>query len=154
MRITPKTCNNEPGYLCAVFNELHRTHVINYANPLRSLRSIKISEQELTWLTSEQIQALLDSIDSACENPHMQWIVRICLATGARWGYRGRGVEMRHRYRLGVFAAPDSDWLGPFLARVLPVPEAQNLCSYKTPPALACWVLINTNDRLPGYEGL
>lgn len=83
--ISPKTCNNELGYVNAVFNELERTGEINYANPLKSVRPIKLREKELTWLTNNQISTLLDSIDQD-NNKHLPLITRICLSTGARWG--------------------------------------------------------------------
>lgn len=83
--VTPKTCNNELGYLNAVFNELERTQVIDYSTPLKSVRPIKISEKELSWLTSEQIKELLSTIDKT-GNEHVSLITRVCLSTGARWG--------------------------------------------------------------------
>lgn len=81
-----KTLNNELGYLNAVYNELERTEQISYNNPLSKIRMIKIPERELTYLETDQIQELLDSVDSGSENPHVAIITRICLATGARWG--------------------------------------------------------------------
>jgi integrase len=85
--ITPKTCNNELGYLNAVYNELKRTGVIDYDNPLSPVRKIKIAERELSFLTSEQITKLLETIKSYNKvNPHVYQIARLCLATGARWG--------------------------------------------------------------------
>lgn len=92
--ISAKTLNNELGYLNAVFNELHRTQQVEYSNPLASVRPIKIAERELSYLTTDQIQELLDSIDSGCENPHVAIIARVCLATGARWG-EGEGLRGR-----------------------------------------------------------
>jgi integrase len=83
--VTPKTCNNELGYLNAVFNELERTQTIEYNNPLTGVRPIKISEKELSWLTSEQIHELLSTIDKI-GNEHVSLITRVCLSTGARWG--------------------------------------------------------------------
>jgi len=84
--VSPKTLNNELGYINAVFNELARTDQIDYSNPLAKVRPIKIAERELSYLEVDQIQELLDSIDSGCDNPHVAIITRICLATGARWG--------------------------------------------------------------------
>ncbi|WP_424955221.1 phage integrase [Halospina denitrificans] len=50
---TPKTCNNELGYLNAVFNELQRLGEINYSNPLSSVRPLKVPEQEMgNWNTT------------------------------------------------------------------------------------------------------
>lgn len=93
-KVEPKTLNNELGYINAVFNELRRTNQIDYENPFVSIRPIKIAERELTRLTAEQILELLDSIDSGCDNPHVQWIARVCLATGAYWG-EAEGLQVR-----------------------------------------------------------
>ena len=39
----------------------------------------------LSWLTNDQIAELLESIRNGCDNPHVEPVVMICLATGARW---------------------------------------------------------------------
>lgn len=83
--ITPKTLNNELGYIRAVFNELRGLGQIDYANPLELMKPYRIEEQELSWLTQEQIAELLTAIREGCDNPHVEPIVLLCLATGARW---------------------------------------------------------------------
>lgn len=83
--ITPKTLNNELGYIRAVFNELRGLGQIDYANPLELMKPYKIEERELSWLTQEQIADLLTAIRGGCDNPHVEPIVLLCLATGARW---------------------------------------------------------------------
>ncbi|WP_275547015.1 MULTISPECIES: phage integrase [unclassified Pseudomonas] len=83
--ITPKTLNNELGYIRAVFNELRGLGQIDYANPLELMKPYKIEERELSWLTQEQIADLLTAISEGCDNPHVEPIVLLCLATGARW---------------------------------------------------------------------
>lgn len=83
--ITPKTLNNELGYIRAVFNELRGLGQIDYANPLELMKPYKIEERELSWLTQEQIADLLTAIREGCDNPHVEPIVLLCLATGARW---------------------------------------------------------------------
>jgi integrase len=80
-----KTLNNELGYMRAVFNELRGLGQIGYQNPLELVKPLRIQERELSWLTTEQIAELLESIRSGCENPHVELVVLICLATGARW---------------------------------------------------------------------
>lgn len=82
---SPKTLNNELGYLRAVYNELRGLAVIKYENPLALVKPLKIQERELSWLTNEQIAELLESIRNGCDNPHVEIITLICLATGARW---------------------------------------------------------------------
>ncbi|WNF47722.1 tyrosine-type recombinase/integrase [Pseudomonas sp. SG20056] len=82
---SPKTLNNELGYLRSVYNELRGLGVITYANPLALGKPLKIQERELSWLTAEQISELLQVIRDRCDNPHVEIITLICLATGARW---------------------------------------------------------------------
>lgn len=84
--IHAKTLNNELGYLCAVFNELRRTQQISYENPLQSVRAIKLSERELSFLTPEQIKELLSVMEKTSDNPHVLLITKISLSTGCRWG--------------------------------------------------------------------
>ncbi|MGY8812384.1 MAG: phage integrase [Pseudomonadales bacterium] len=83
--VSAKTLNNELGYLRAVYNELRGLGVIAYENPLSLVKPFRLQERELSWLTSEQIAELLESIRTRCDNPHVEPIVLICLATGARW---------------------------------------------------------------------
>jgi len=83
--ITPKTLNNELGYIRAVFNELRGLGQIDYANPLELMKPYRIEERELSWLTQEQIAELLTAIREGCDNPHVEPVVLLCLATGARW---------------------------------------------------------------------
>ena len=83
--ISPKTLNNELGYFGALFNSLKKNGEINYSNPLNDIALIKIPERELSYLTKEQIDELMDSIKQ-CENEHVELLTLICLCTGARWG--------------------------------------------------------------------
>lgn len=83
--INSKTLNNELGYLCAVFNELRRTQQITYENPLQAVQAIRLSERELSFLTSEQIKELLSVMESTSDNPHVLLITKISLSTGCRW---------------------------------------------------------------------
>lgn len=83
--ISGKTLNNELGYLRAVFNELKDLRQIDYSNPLAGVKLLKLQERELSWLTTEQIDELLDSIRKRCDNPHTELVTLLCLATGARW---------------------------------------------------------------------
>ncbi|KGB03377.1 phage integrase family protein [Enterobacteriaceae bacterium ATCC 29904] len=81
----PITVNREHHYLEAVFNELKRLGEWSLPNPLEGVRVFKEAEKEMSWLTLEQIPQLL----KACEEygkPDLTMIVKICLATGARWG--------------------------------------------------------------------
>lgn len=81
----PKTCNNDLGYLNAVFNELHRTGEISYQNPFRNIRPIKIQEREMGYLEIDQIQTIFAELWERTTNPHAFLVARLSLETGARW---------------------------------------------------------------------
>ena len=91
----PKTQNNELGYLNAVFNGLRETKQIDYENPLAGVKSIKIKESELSFLTIPEIHELLSTIKASSDNPHVLLITKICLATGCRWG-EAEALHRRH----------------------------------------------------------
>ena len=80
----PITVNTEHLFLSAVFNELKRLGEWTLPNPLDGTRPFKQSEKEMSWLTKEQIKQLLDALELH-GNPRLTLIVKICLATGARW---------------------------------------------------------------------
>ncbi len=88
--ISPKTANNELTYLNAVYNELHRTKVIDYPNPLAGIRPIAIRQKELAYLTHDQITELLDTL----QHPGAHLITKISLSTGCRWG-EAEGLHSR-----------------------------------------------------------
>ncbi|QZX97395.1 tyrosine-type recombinase/integrase [Pantoea alfalfae] len=83
-KVKPITVNREHQYLYAVFNELKRLGEWKLPNPLDGLRIFKETEKEMSWLTDEQIRKLLDAMDRYGK-PHLTQIVKVCLATGARW---------------------------------------------------------------------
>ena len=84
--IKDKTLNNHLGYLRAMYNSLIRSKDIKYRNPLEEAEMIKVQQPELAYLTQAQIKLLLHDIDTRCKNPHVKYIARLCLGTGARWG--------------------------------------------------------------------
>lgn len=81
-----KTLNNQLGYLRAVYNELGRLGEISYPNPLVKVRMLKLQERELSYLTLDQIDVLLGTIERTAQLPHAHLVAVICLATGCRWG--------------------------------------------------------------------
>lgn len=83
--ITAKTFNNHHGYLNAVYNKLSKLQVIDYNNPIKSVDFIKIHERQLSFLSGNQIDELLDAIVSGCINQSTWYVTQICLRTGARW---------------------------------------------------------------------
>ena len=84
--LSDKTFNNHHGYLCAMFNKLHKLKVIDYPNPIAEVDFIKIQERQLSYLSVEQLHELLDVIKSGCDNKSTWYVAQICLRTGARWG--------------------------------------------------------------------
>lgn len=83
--IKPKTLNTELGFLRSVYNELYALEQINYANPLRLVKPLRLQESELTFLTVSQVKTLLHAAAHKTQNPHVYAISLICLNTGARW---------------------------------------------------------------------
>jgi integrase len=84
--ISQKTLNNAHGYLSSMFNKLRKLKVIDYENPLAEVDFIKIHERQLSYLSIEQISALLEEIKSRSKNKSTWYVAQLCLRTGARWG--------------------------------------------------------------------
>lgn len=99
--ISPKTCNNDLGYLNAVFNELHRTGEISYQNPFGKIRPIKIQEREMGYLDHDQIRSIFTELKERTKNPHAFLVARLSLETGARWSEaEGLTVDRLKPYRV------------------------------------------------------
>lgn len=118
--ISAKTLNNELGYLRSVFNELRSLGQIDYQNPLSLVKPLRIQERELSWLTADQIRELLDAIRSGCDNPHVEPVTLLCLATGARWSEAERLRPQSMREGRVVFSGTKS-------GRVRAVPISEDL---------------------------
>ena len=82
---SPKTLNNDLGYMSSMFNTLIKAEEIHYPNPLADIDNIKVPERELSYLIPDQITELLDET-KRCDNSHVYLITKISLSTGARWG--------------------------------------------------------------------
>lgn len=82
--VAPRTMNLELTYFKVMFNELIRLGEWLHNNPLELVRSFKTDEQEMAYLTKEQITDLLLSCQQSTAKD-LTIIVQICLATGARW---------------------------------------------------------------------
>lgn len=82
--ISASNMNREKSYLLAMFNELKRLDIWKSENPLEKVRSLKITERELAYLSLDQVGILLAELKQA-KNQHVYLISEICLATGARW---------------------------------------------------------------------
>lgn len=82
--VTTTTANREHAYLRAMFNELQRLGVITYDNPVSKIRQFKEREGELRFLSHDEIAKLLLACESS-SNQSLVYVVKVCLATGARW---------------------------------------------------------------------
>lgn len=82
--VNASTVNREHAYLRAVFNELKRMGEWQGENPLAGLRAYKVAESELAFLYPDEIKVLLAACDESPQSD-LPIIVRLCLATGARW---------------------------------------------------------------------
>ncbi|WP_127959987.1 tyrosine-type recombinase/integrase [Serratia microhaemolytica] len=83
-KVKQATVNREQSYLHAVYAEMKRLGEWQGDNPLSGIRQFKEGEQELSFLYQQEIERLLLACDQS-PNPDLGIIVRICLATGARW---------------------------------------------------------------------
>lgn len=83
--VSPRTMNLEHAYFLAVFNELKRLGEWGAPNPLENVRQFRTEESEMSYLTREQIERLLEECRHSSAKD-LEMIVRICLSTGARWG--------------------------------------------------------------------
>lgn len=94
--VTPRTVNLELAYFRAMFNELRRLDEWTAPNPLENMREFKISESEMAYLTNEEIRTLLAECEKS-RSKDLTTIVKICLATGARWseaeGLKGNQIR-------------------------------------------------------------
>lgn len=84
--VAGKTLNNRLGYLRAVYNELIRLGNFEHENPLVHVKPLKLQEQALTYLSSEEIKTLFQALKAYCQSEQVALITKVCLATGARWG--------------------------------------------------------------------
>ncbi|HAF8818367.1 TPA: tyrosine-type recombinase/integrase [Salmonella enterica] len=78
--ISPITINHEQAVLSGVFTALIKAGQFVGGHPLYNLPRVKTTENEKTFLTAEQIDELLLSLDG--DNLR---IARFMLSTGARW---------------------------------------------------------------------
>ncbi|MFH7564532.1 site-specific integrase [Oceanimonas smirnovii] len=82
--VSPTTVNREHSYLRAVFNELKRLGEWQEDNPLDGVRAFKVAESELAFLYEVELKRLLCSCAES-SNQDLLMVVKLCLATGARW---------------------------------------------------------------------
>ncbi|MEH0833285.1 tyrosine-type recombinase/integrase [Pectobacterium cacticida] len=83
-QVTPRTMNLELAYFRAMFNELIRLDEWNAPHPLAKIRPFRTEESEMAFLSLDEIEKLFTECESS-RAKHLLLIVKICLATGARW---------------------------------------------------------------------
>lgn len=83
-KVSPKTMNLEHAYFLAMFNELKRIGEWSAPNPLENVRQYRTDETEMAFLTTEEIDRLLLECKRS-KVKYLELVVKICLATGARW---------------------------------------------------------------------
>lgn len=82
--VKPRTVNLEQRNLSSVFGTLKKLGHWSAPNPVAGLPTFKIPEGELAFLSKEEIKTVLNACAEST-NPCLPIIVKICLATGARW---------------------------------------------------------------------
>ncbi|HEQ1858104.1 TPA: tyrosine-type recombinase/integrase [Providencia alcalifaciens] len=82
--VTPRTVNLELSYFRAMFNELIRLEEWTKDNPISKVRSYRIDEQEMAFLNNEEVESLLNECMKS-RSKHLVLVVKVALATGARW---------------------------------------------------------------------
>lgn len=115
--VKPITVNREQQYLMAVFNELKRLGEWTLPNPLEGIRVFAEAEKEMSWLTPPQIVQLF----KACEQygkDNLTTIVKVCLATGARWSE----AERLSRWQLSPYKLTFTKTKGK-KNRTVPIPK-------------------------------
>ncbi|BEM32563.1 integrase [Serratia marcescens] len=76
-----KTVNLDQEMLGGVFSVLIELGHYHGEHPLKEMKKIKLPDQEMGFLTHDEIGQLLERL----EGDHLK-AVKLCLATGARWG--------------------------------------------------------------------
>lgn len=82
--ISRSTNVGDVAHLKAMFNKLIKLKEWRFPNPLEGLETKRPQETELSFLTTEQIKHLFESIKQSDCAGDLRKIFKICLATGAR----------------------------------------------------------------------
>lgn len=97
--ILPATLNRELITLKALFRELRRLSVIDYDSPVLTVRKLRETKTELSYLTDPQAALLKTQVDLTT-NESLPFVVVICLATGARWS-EAEGLTFKNCFNQG-----------------------------------------------------
>ncbi|WP_067096816.1 phage integrase [Marinomonas atlantica] len=79
------TVNKDIVMLGAVYNGLFKLGIIDYENPVKVVKKLKLDHRELSFLSHIEIVRLLKVLDDMGEGD-TRLISEICINTGARWG--------------------------------------------------------------------
>lgn len=80
-----RTCNNEQDLLNAVIVELMRMGEWKADNPLQAVRQFRLHETEMEFLTTDEMRDLLEKAEAHAFHDDVHKIIKLCLATGARF---------------------------------------------------------------------
>ncbi|MDQ7464267.1 phage integrase [Salmonella enterica] len=81
--ISPATINRTQKLLSGVFTTLIANGLYHAVHPLSGMSQLRTQTSEMAFLTHDDIARLLDALK---HDPDSLNVVRVCLATGARWG--------------------------------------------------------------------
>ncbi|MCG7499341.1 tyrosine-type recombinase/integrase [Vibrio sp. Of7-15] len=79
------TCNSEQSLLNAVIAELQRMEEWKGLNPLSKVRQFKLHEPEMEFLTTEEMETLIDKAEKHKHHEDLHKVIKLCLATGGRF---------------------------------------------------------------------
>lgn len=82
--ISVNSANRDHAYLRAMFNDLKVLGEWTAANPVANIRQFKVDENELSFLSLQQIVDLIDALEKGTER-HALLVTKVCLEIGARW---------------------------------------------------------------------
>lgn len=128
MAVSVETVNHETRYFRAMFNELQNLGLWAADNPMKGIRVFPVAERELSFLTDGQVSKLL----RACElsnSTHLLAVVKLALATGARWGEA-------NSLRASCLFSDRVQFVGTKNGRVRSVPISSGLADYLRSVAL------------------
>lgn len=79
--IKPSTINRDFSAISGIFTALKRTDLFRGQHPIRGLARLRQKATEMSYLTSEEIELLLNLLKGDNKK-----VAILCLSTGARWG--------------------------------------------------------------------
>lgn len=106
--LTANNLNHEQTYIAAVYSLLTRIENWKGANPLKGLAKIPMDEPELIFLSLEQLKKLLITA-RASHSDQLYIRIKLCLATGARWGeVQGLSLSKVHNGKVHFYGTKNS----------------------------------------------